>query len=151
MKGFLIGLIVAAVGGIGVTAFALDNDDKIVENLVKQDAVSGASIKGCDDDCRGDYHKDDCENNPVYIELRDKIENDLVGEYGDNWHETLRAQYGSEWDDVIEDKYEKVYGDIADDIIDSKLGYNDCDDDYDHDNCSKGNHCLDDDCLDDLD
>lgn len=149
MKKFLIGFIIAAVAGIGVTAIASENTSKVVDgNSALAQEISVNTVY-CDDDCREDYHDDDCKiNDSKYIEMRATIENDIINEYGENWAETLMSQYGPEWDDVLEDKYEKVYGDyaedIVDDIIDSKFKGTVCDD------CKDNSICNDDDC-DDLD
>lgn len=119
MKKLMIGLVIVAVCGVGVTTWATTNNgefnnDKKVVNVSPVNNNSNTDSK----------------------EIKTEIESYITDKYGSNWAVDLYAKYGEQWDDILEDELELKFGqkndDIIDDIIETKEREAGLDKDLDH-------------------
>ena len=115
MKKLVIGLVLATVCGVGVTAWATTNNSGVNTKSVNVKPV----------------------NNTAVNDIKSEIENYLNNKYGTNWASNLYTKNSEEWDDILENELENQYGhnyeDIIDNIIDAKeleSGLDIDDDDY---------------------
>lgn len=131
MKKLMIGLVLTAVCGVGVTTWAATNN-RMINNDKSYVGVTPVNNTA---------------NENIEV-LKCEIESYINNKYGSNWVVDLYEKNGEEWDDILENELEvqfgKKYDDIIENIIELKEGelgldkdlddiYDKYDDNYDFD------------------